>query len=306
MFEKTSNDNSTYFDQPIVYDGRNFILTLVKEGKPGETYLIISNGWTIKDPFSQPVRDEFSNAWVFGLYYKLSNPDILQPRRRRVKKLLKRHNEFFGCEGLYDAGKELEQLVRERMSSKEVLLVGHTKSANMLLNDVSYGSNVDIIAICPMFKGNLATMPEMLKKYLGVFSPIACLILTDHIVDRDISVGSRYLKYANYSKVKRNQVSVVISSLDEKIRHNWLDTINPANVFFGLISIITDKAIREQQLDETGYKSNAFLSYKTQFPPFAVSKIITVYASLPITFRHREVIELINTKIIEKNAKIKH
>lgn len=306
MFERTSNDNGTYFGQPIVYDGRNFILTLVKEGKPGETYLIISNGWTIKDPFSQPVRDEFSNAWVFGLYYKLSNPDILQPRRGRVKKLLKRHNEFFGCKGLYDAGKELEQLVREKLSSKEVLLVGHTKSANMLLNDVSYGSNVDIIAICPMFKGNLATMPEMLKKYFGVFSPIACHILTDHIVDRDISVGSIYLKCANYSKVKRNQVSVVISSLDEKIHHNWMDTIKPANVFFGLISIITDKAIREQQLDETGYKSNAFLSYKTQFPPFAVSKIITVYASLPITLRHRAVKELINRKIIEKNAKFRH
>lgn len=306
MFERTSNNNGTYFNQPIVYDGRNFILTLVKKGKPGETYLIISNGWTIKDPFSNPVRDEFPNAWVFGLYYKLSNPDILQPRRERVKKLLKRHNEFFGCEGLYDAGKELEQFVREKMSSKEVLLVGHTKSANMLLNDVSYSSNVDIIAICPMFEGNLATMPEMLEAYFGVFSSITCEILTDHIVDRDISVGSRYLKYANYSKVKSKQVTVVISSLDEKIQHNWKDTINPFNVFFRLISIITDKAIKEQQLDETGYKSNAFLSYKTQFPPFPVSKIITVYASLPTTLGNRKVKELINKKIKEKNAKFRH
>lgn len=305
MFEKSSKDNWTYFDQPVVYDGRNFILTLVKKGKPGETYLIINNGWTIKDPFSLPIKDEFPNAWVFGLYYKLSNPDILQPKRKRVKKLLKRHKEFFGCEGLYEAGKELEQLVREKMSFKQVLLVGHTKSANMFLNSVEYGPNVDIIAICPMFEGNLATMEEMLKKYFGKLSPIACNIVTDHIIDRDISIGSRYLKNANYSKVKSEQVTVVISSLDEKIRHSWKDTINPANLFFGLISIITDKAIREQELDDTGYKSNAFLSYKTQFPPFSVSKIITVYASLPITLNHRVVMELINRKIVEKNAKIR-
>lgn len=305
MFEKSNKNNRTYFEQPIVYDGRNFILTLVKKGKPGETYLIINNGWTIKDPFSHPIRDEFPNAWVFGLYYKLSNPDILQPRRKRVKKLLKRHKEFFGCEGLYDAGKELEQLVREKMSSKEVLLVGHTKSSNMLLNDVSYGSNVDIIAICPMFEGNLATMPEMLEKYFGKFSPIACNILTEHILDRDISVGSKYLKNANYCGVIPNQVTVVISSLDERIRHSWKDTINLANIFLGLISIITDKAIRENKLDDTGYKSNAFLSYKTQFPPFSVSKIITVYASLPTTFNHRTVKKLINKKIAKKNAKIK-
>lgn len=305
MFEKSNKNNGTYFGQPIVYDGRNFILTLVKKGKPGETYLIISNGWTIKDPFSQPVRDEFSNAWVLGLYYKLSNPDILQPRRKRVKKLLKRHKEFFGCEGLYEAGKELEQLVREKMSFKQVLLVGHTKSANMFLNSVEYGPNVDIIAICPMFEGNLATIPEMLKKYFGKLSPIACNILTEHIVDRDISVGSNYLKKANYSGVRPEKVTVVISSLDERIWHSWKDTVNPANIFFGLISIITDKAIREQQLDDTGYKSNAFLSYKTQFPPFSVSKIITVYASLPITLANRAVKELINRKIVEKNAKIR-
>lgn len=306
MFEKSNKNNRAYFDQPIVYDGRNFILTLVKKGKPGETCLIINNGWTIKDPFSLPIRDEFPNAWVFGLYYKLSNPDILRPRRKRVKKLLKRHKEFFGCEGLYEAGKELEQLVREKMSSKEVLLVGHTKSANMLLNDVVYGSNVDIIAICPMFEGNLATMPEMLEKYFGKFSRIACNILTEHIVDRDISVGSRYIKNANYSGVNPEKVTVVISSLDERIRHNWKDTINLANVFFGLLSIITDKAIREQKLDDTGYKSNAFLSYKTQFPPFPVSKIITVYASLPITLKNKAVKKLINNKINEKNARFRH
>lgn len=306
MFEKSSKDNWTYFDQPVVYDGRNFILTLVKKGKSGETYLIINNGWTIKDPFSRSVRDEFSNAWIFGLYYKLSNPDILQPKRKRVKKLLKKHKEFFGCEGLLEAGKELEQLVKEKMASKEVLLVGFTKSANMLLNDVSYGSNVDIIAICPMFEGNLATMSEMLEKYLGKLSSIAHNILTDHIVDRDISVGSRYLKTANYSKVKSEQVTVVISSLDERIWHSWKDTINPANLFFGLISIITDKAIREQKLDDTGYKSNAFLSYKTQFPPFSISRIITVYASLPITLANRDVKKLINRKISEKNARFKH
>lgn len=306
MFETSNERLGEYFNQPIVYNGRNFILTLVKRGKPGETYLIINNGWTIKDPFSHPIKDEFPNAWIFGLYYKLSNPDILQPQRKRIKKLLKKHKEFFGCEGLYDAGKELEQLVKEKMSSKEVLLVGSTKSANMLLNDVEYSSNVDIIAICPMFDGNLATIEEMLKKYFGIFYPITHEILTDHIVDRDISTGSDYLKNANYSKTKPEQVTVVISSLDERIWHSWKECINPANVFFGFISIITDKAIREQQLDETGYKSNAFLSYKTQFPPFSVSKIIKVYGSLPTTMGHKRVKELINSKIIEKNAKVKH
>lgn len=95
-----------YRGQRIVYNGRNFILTLVKEGKRGETYLIINNGWTMYDPFSVPVKPDFPNAWIFDLYYKLSNPQIHFPKRRREKKLFIKRPEFFGWLykiGYYDA-----------------------------------------------------------------------------------------------------------------------------------------------------------------------------------------------------------
>lgn len=309
MFETSKNYPPQYareyLNQPIVYDGRNFILTLAKEGKEGEPYVIVNNGYTIKDPFCCGVPT-YSNAWVFGLYYKLSDPTISLPKRHRIKRLQKRHPEFFGCQGLYDAGMELSEFIKKQMNTyEEIILIGFTKSANMILNHMEYSSNVSLIAICPMFKGTLTTMPNVLKKYLKVFYPIARCILTEHIVDEDISVEAEYVAKADYSKIRPEQVTIVMSSLDRTVEHSWTDVINPINLFFWVVSRITDKATRENQLDATGYKSNGFLSYHTQLPPFEVDQIKEVYASMPMTLNHPEVRKLICEKIKEKNHSFK-
>ncbi len=292
-----------YLNQPIVYNGRNFILTLVKEGKPGETYLIVNNGFTIKDPFAGPVKPDFPNAWIFGLYYKLSNPAKSFPKRRRVKKLLKERPEFFGCEGLYEAQKELMQLLEEQMASNYVILVGFTKSAVMILNHAKYSSNVLVDAICPMFEGTLSTMPDVMRRYLKWFYRCVGFLLTEHIADEDISVCSPYLLEADYSGLNPGQLTVVRSTFDKRVEHTWKDVCNPANLFFRLASPIMEKAIRQECFDDTGYRSNAFLSYKTQTPKFKVANLITVYASMPMTLRHPKVRKLICSQIQAQNEK---
>ena len=286
------------------YNGRNFILILHRKGRPNETCLIINNGWSLADPFSKAVDEDFPNAWVFGLYYKLSNPEKSAPKRHRVKKLLKKHPEFFGCEGLEKAQKELMEVLEQRLASQSVILVGFTKSATMMLNHAKYGSNVLVDAICPIFEGTLTTMPSVMRRYLRWIYPLVGKFLTEHIVDEDISVGSSYLEKADYSGVRPEQVSVVISSLDRKrVKHTAKEFWHPANFFFWLVCPIMEKAIRENQPDNTGYRSNAFLSYKTQLPTFAVSKIETVYASMPMTLNHPKVKELINKQIKLQNEK---
>ncbi len=295
--------NGKYFDQHIVYNGRNFILTLVKEGKPGETYLIINNGWSIKDPFCAPVKPDYHNAWIFGLYYKLSNPKKSFPKRRRVKRLLRNNPEFFGCEGLYDAQMELMQLLEKQMASNYVILVGFTKSAAMILNHAKYSQRVLVDAICPMFEGTLSTMPNVMKKYLKWFYNCVGWILTEHIADEDISVNSRYLLGADYSGLNPEQVTIVRSTLDARVPHTWKEVWNPANLFFLLASPIMDKAIRENCYDDTGYRSNGFLSFKTQTPQFKVSNIITLYSSMPVTLNHPQVRVLIKSQIKQQNEK---
>lgn len=292
-----------YFDQTIVYNGRNFILTLVKEGKPGETYLIVNNGFTIKDPFAGPVKPDFPNAWIFGLYYKLSNPEVSFPKRRRVKKLLKKRPEFFGCEGLHEAQKELMQLLEKQMASNYVILVGFTKSAVMMLNHAKYSSNVLVDAICPMFKGTLATIPDIMKKYLKWFYPCVGWILTEHIVDEDIKPYSEYLLEADYTGINPEQVTVVRSTLDNRVKHTKKETRKLGNLFFRLASPIMEKAIKENWYDDTGYRSNAFISYQSQTPKFKVSNLITVYASMPMTLNHPKVRELISSQIQVQNEK---
>lgn len=292
-----------YFNQPIVYNGRNFILTLVREGKPGETYLIVNNGWTIKDPFSRPVKPDFPNAWIFGLYYKLSDPEKSLPKRRRVKKLLKERPEFFGCEGLYETQRELMQLLETQMASNYVILVGFTKSAVMMLNHAKYSSNVLVDAICPMFEGTLATIPDIMKKYLKWFYRCVGWLLTEHIVDEDIRPYSSYLLEADYTGLNPEQVTVVRSTFDNRVKHTRKEARRLGNLFFRLISPIMEKAIRENWCDDTGYRSNAFLSYASQTPKFKVSNLITVYGSMPMTFNHPKVRELIKSQIQAQNEK---
>ena len=185
------------------------------------------------------------------------------------------------------------------MAYDRVILVGFTKSAIMMLNHARYLPNVLVDAICPMFDGTLSTMPDIMRRYLKWFYPFIGWILTEHIVDEDISVCSDYLENADYSQLDSRQITVVMSSLDKKIKHTKKEFWHPANLFFLLTSPIMEKAIKENRPDNTGYRS----SYKTQFPPFEVSNLITVYGSMPTTLNHPKVRALIKRQIKEQNEK---
>lgn len=295
----------TYFNQKVIYNGRNFILTLVQGGRtPKDAVVIVNNGWTMKDPFCQPIKPMCQNAHVFGLYYKLSDPFISFPKNNRIKKLLQKNPEFFGCQGLLAAEKELEELVNTELCDKNVILVGFTKSANMLLNHSSYSSNVTIDAICPMFEGTFSTIPVIMKKEIPFIYPLVGWILSEHIVDEDISVNSEYLKKADYNMAEKMDVNVVISTLDAKVEHSIKDLCNPINFFFWMVSPIMDRTVKKHTTDDTNYKSNGFISFKSQFPPFAVKgKLITVWASMPMTLKHPEVCKMLQRQIDAKNNK---
>lgn len=294
------------FNQPVVYNGKNFILTLVQEGKPGESVVIANNGFTINDPFCSPVPKICQNAWIFGLYYKLSDPALSAPKRKRVEVLWEQHPEFFGCQGLDDAEQEILELIKFNYSRVPFILVGFTKSATMFLNAKErYPSNVSIIAVCPIFRGTFSTMSSIMKEELKLLYPAVGWILTEHLVDEDISFGSAYLKKADYSAIEKVDVDVVISSMDNKLHPTFTDLIHPANIFFSTVSSITDKVIGKHDPDETGYKSNGFLSFKSQMPTFGLPEghMHLVYSSMPMTFSHPIVRKLIQHRVDQKNEK---
>lgn len=304
MYRPLYGDVEEYFNQPVVYNGRNFILTLVKEGIEGEPFVIINNGWTIKDPFSGPIKQSYHNCWIIGLYYKLSDPKLLEPKKGRIQRLWKKHPEYFGCRGLLDSGKELERLVKDQMSWEEVIIVGFTKSATMILNHVVWPENVTINAICPIFYGTYSTMPEIMKKYMHIFWKLVDWILSEHIVDEDISVGSEYLENADYSGIEEINVNVVISSLDKKFLRIGKELFHPANLFFKVFSPIMERTIEKQEGPQE-YKSNGFLSFETQHPPFIYQcppfRVLEfVYASMPTTLNHPTVKSMIQKQIYQK------
>lgn len=293
----------SYFDQPIVYNGRNFILTLVKKGGEGQPFVVINNGFTIKDPFSIPVKSCCQDAWIFGLYYKLSAPSLSFPKKLRVKYYLKTHPEYFGCKGLEEAGKELRNLVKTQMTRNSVILVGFTKSATMLLKSGPYPFNVTIDGICPILEGTFSIMPDVMKQYLGIIYPLVGWIDSQHIVDEDIRVGSEYLRKEDYSDIEQNDVYLVASSLDKKVSHTWKDVLKLSNLCCLPLALIMDKIVSNHNLDDTGYRSNGFLSLKTQLPKFEINKerVTILYCSMPTTLSHKEVTLLIQKQIDEKN-----
>lgn len=301
MYRPIYGEVEEYFNQPVVYNGRNFILTLVKEGMEGEPIVIINNGWAMKDPFSKPIKPSYQNCQIYGLYYKLSDPKLLEPKRGRIKRIWKKHPEYFGCRGLLDSGKELERLVKDQMSWENIILVGFTKSATMILNGVSWSENVTIDAICPIFKGTYSVMPEVMKKHLHCFWYLISWIYSGHLVDDDIAVGAKYLEESDYAGLKKADVNVIISILDREVEHTWKDVIHPVNLFFKICSPIIDGIIYKEE-GEQPHKSNGFLSYLTQRPPFK-NKIIEnghVYSSMPTTLNHPIVKSMIQKQIYQK------
>lgn len=301
MYRPIYGEVEEYFNQPVVYNGRNFILTLVKKGIEGEPIVIINNGWTIKDPFSGPIKPSYQNCWIFGLYYKLSDPRLLEPKRGRIKRLWKKHSEYFGCRGLLDSGKELERLVKDQLSWENVILVGFTKSATMILNHVSWPENVTIDAICPIFKGTYSVMPEVMEKHLHWFWHLISWIYSGHLADDDIAVGAEYLENADYSGLKKVDVNVTVSALDREFQHTWKDVIHPVNLFFNICSPIIDGIIVKEE-GEQPYKSNGFLSYLTQLIPYEDKSIKSryVYSSMPMALNHPKVKAMIQRQIFEK------
>lgn len=299
MYRPIYGEVEEYFNQPVVYNGRNFILTLVKKGIEGEPIVIINNGWTIKDPFSGPIKPSYQNCWIFGLYYKLSDPRLLEPKRGRIAKLWKKNPEYFGCRGLQDSGKELERLVKDQMSWENVIIVGFTKSATMILNHVSWPGNVTIDAICPIFKGTYSVMPEVMEKHLHCFWHLISWIYSGHLADDDIAVGSEYLQNADYSGIEDSDVNIVVSTLDDFFSDTW--RCNLGDVFFKVFSPIMEKTIEKEEGPQE-FKSNGFLSFSTQCIKDKSIKVnhTICYASMPMTLNHPKVKAMIQRQIFEK------
>lgn len=299
IFRPLYSEVDSYFGQPVVYNGRNFILTLVKQGQKGEPFVIINNGWTIKDPFSKPVKQDYQNCTIFGLYYKLSDPNLLKPKKGRIKRLWKKHPEYFGCRGLLDSAKELQNLVTQQMAWEKVIIVGFTKSATMILNNVLWSENVIIYAICPIFKGTYSTMPEIMKKNMHIFWKLVSWILSEHLVDEDISAHSEYLQKADYSKMKGIKANVIMSSLDKSFAHSLKEKLHLIDVFFRAFLPIIEKTIEKEEGPQE-HMSNAFLSFDTQWPPDEINaNLDCIYASMPRTLNHPKVKQMIQKQIYE-------
>lgn len=127
----------------------------------------------------------------------------------------------FECAGLRQAGDEIadfmNQVVFNSYNSSNIQMFGHSKSGVCFAElSKNLQDSIEISTVSAPFHGTILTMPEEFQKGLFWFEKmIYQKVYSDHQVDRDIAIGSSYLKQADFSGLKLHQFYNMICLLQK-------------------------------------------------------------------------------------------
>ena len=135
----------------------------------------------------------------------------------------------FECEGLEQAGIELAKYINSTKYSK-VFFIGHSKCGVCFCNAAKYMNNKDkklvFISISAPFKGTPTTdIPTFTKNFGIVVRTIYKLIFSNHKVDQDIQINSKFIKNADFTGLTNNTHLNIISIIPSK------KLLNPVDMF---------------------------------------------------------------------------
>lgn len=193
----------------ILYKSENLIVYRVKEAVDlyGEV-AIIGDGCSFS--LDSQNRVTFSD---FGL--RLYTERDLRSIRKEVLMIY----YPFECEGLRQSGEELADFMNQFIFNvyhrSKIQMFGHSKSG------VSFGElsgdlqdSIQITTVSAPFHGTILTMPEEFEKGLFWFEKMIYReFYSGHQVDKDIAIGSQFLKKADFSGLKFHQFYNIICLL---------------------------------------------------------------------------------------------
>lgn len=283
-----------YKGQPIIYNGKNFILTLVKQEKETAPIVIGCTDFSINDPISLKYKSQYNNCTELALYFKDDNPEIKQLSFR--KKIIKKFMPYkFGCNGLKDTATELAFYINE--IEVPVILQFVCKSARMLFTETFKKylkkREISIIALSVPFLGTKVIMKQEVKKALNCLEySISEFFSSHHIIDDEIATSAKLGKIVvpecknitifSSTLSKHDITTFPILKTDKKI----------INLFFKFLG-------RKLEKSEGESSSNGFITLKSQESiDIPDVNLIRIYDSLANIFKNRHV-KLITQNIID-------
>lgn len=174
----------------VVYVTPNVVIHKLKSGTRGGKTVIIGNGNSLNvdldsrivkcDPL-MALPDSYyfeTQTTVFAAYYT------------------------FECKGLRAAAKDISEFINNCLSVNEIILVGHSKSGvcfyDLCKNFISRVFPYTLITLSPAFHGTVMVSPddfyELDKRFDLFLRYVHKFVFSGHNVDRDIAIGSEYLK----------------------------------------------------------------------------------------------------------------
>lgn len=282
-----------YKRQKVVYNGQNFILTMVKKGEKDDKIVILCTDFSLHDPISLKCKPMYNNCTILGMYFKDDDPERkkLTLRRRIIYRL---KPERFGCKGLKQAGEELATFINNLEDEKEVVLQFIAKSARMTFmaefnETLLKKEKVKTVALSVPFLGTKAVNKQETKECLNKLEfHTSEQFSSHHIIDDEIATGMKLEKL-----VFPPNLTLISSSL---FLENYFDypvsfyeRINPINLFFEFLAKKLEKS-------ENTRASNGIITLKSQE---AIATDFRIYASLANTFSNKHVKELVQ-KIIDE------
>lgn len=195
----------------IFYKGENLIVYRAKEAEDNtKEVVIIGDGCS----FSLDSQNRVTYADP-GL--QLKTPKELS----HIKKEILITYFPFECAGLRQSGEEIAEFMNERIFNTychhDIQMFGHSKSG-VCFGDLckNLQDTIEITTVSAPFHGTILTMPEEFEKGLFWFEKMIYeKIYSDHQVDKDIAIGSEFLKTADFSGLQWHQFYNIICLLQK-------------------------------------------------------------------------------------------
>lgn len=294
-----------YFQgRKVFYEGKNFIVTLVKAGNMGEPLFFGCTDFSVTDPWIMKQRHMYENCTELALIFKCDDPTIKRPElmSHRERKILYKNPDYFGCEGLRSSAKEFAGLINS-IKNNGVVVQFQMKSGLMICTD-DFSENLEKLDVCLFalsvpFKGTKTVEPDEVGKALNSFQKEKMYdpMYSSHIIDYEISRA----KAPELVGKSLEKVTIISSGLRSAYEYNsyiWpskMEVLNPIHLAFKYVGSKLEKA------EHTKKGSNGAVTIESQEGWMEMRKnpkaYYRIYEDALGTFTNRHVREIVQKEI---------
>lgn len=197
----------------VIYKSDNLIVQLAKEGEK-KKLIVLGTGYSMSINQENKVTEH--------------EPLMTFPNTKDYQEDTTVLSVYFPFEsaGLQQAGEELSSFINRYASDyKDIIFIGHSKCGVCFANMARWIQKESYFFTdsTPFHGTPIVNQEEFSSHFNWFIKGMYSIIFSNHQVDKDIGIGSTFLKNANYSGLRRHTHINIVSTCPER-------TLNPLEI----------------------------------------------------------------------------